>query len=182
MLDAALSSAIAAAVGRATLVANHVIAAEPEAVARLVPHAGRHLTLHLDGWPAALPRLPVLRFAVTRAGLLDWCGDEEGPVDLAIHVDASNPAALAARWAAGRRPRIEVDGDAQLAADVDWIVEHLRWDVEDDLARAVGPTAAHGLARAGATLADGLRRTAGAVLRLTGAAADDRPGAGPGAR
>ncbi len=182
MLEAVLSSATAAAVGRATLVANHVIAAEPEAVRRLVPHAGRHLTLHLDGWPSALPRLPALRFAVTRAGLLEWCRDEEGPVDLAVRVDAANPAALAARWAAGQRPRIDLDGDAQFAADLDWLVEHLRWDVEDDLARTVGPAAARGIARTGATFADLLRRTAGTVLRMTGTAPGDPPRAGPGAR
>ena len=40
---------------------------------------------------------------------------------------------------------IQIEGDVQLAADVNWLVDHVRWDVEDDLARIVGDAPAHAL-------------------------------------
>lgn len=183
-----LSSAATAAVERATLVANHVIGSEAEATRRLRPHAGRCIELHLDGWPASWPALPALRFLVTPAGLLEWCGDDAGaPVDLALRVDAAQPAALAARWAAGTRPRIDIDGDAQFATDLNWLIDHLRWDVEDDLARVVGAAPARELSRAGRALHGGLRRVAGALVARwpqgeTTTTSGERRGTVPGAR
>ncbi|MEO6625830.1 MAG: hypothetical protein ABIN37_13525, partial [Burkholderiaceae bacterium] len=34
-------------------------------------------------------------------------------------------------------------GDVQLAAEVNWLVDHVRWDIEEDLARIVGDAPAH---------------------------------------
>ena len=31
---------------------------------------------------------------------------------------------------------MRIAGDVQFAAEVNWLVDHVRWDVEDDLARA----------------------------------------------
>ena len=52
-----------------------------------------------------------------------------------------------------RRPRVrelalQVSGDVQLAAEVNWLVDHVRWDAEDDLARAIGDVP-EGFARTG---------------------------------
>ena len=82
---------------RLTLVINHVLGGEPVATERLRPHAGRTLALTLAGWPRLLPPPPALAWRVTPAGLLDWCGlhGVDGP-DLAVQVDASNPALLLA--------------------------------------------------------------------------------------
>ena len=186
MLHALFSTAQTALVERATLFFNHVVAAEPTAVERLRAHAGRYMRLQVDGWPNALPALPPLGFRITPAGLVEWCGGEPpAAVDLVVRLDASNPARLAAQWARGERPRIDIQGDAQFATDLNWLIDHLRWDAEDDLARLVGPTPARELARAGAALHSGLRRVASAVSRWTGAPADERGargGAGPGAR
>jgi ubiquinone biosynthesis protein UbiJ len=165
-----------ALMGRLTLLINHVLTAEPEATKRLTPHAGRCIELQPTGWPPMLPRLPRLAFLVTPAGLVEWLPD--GPfaaADLVVAVDASNPARLAARGLAGNRPAVEVAGDAQFAADVSWLMDNLRWDVADDLARIVGDGPARELARIGEMVAEGVRR---AISTLSGLVSRARPGTG----
>ena len=141
---------------RLVLLVNHVLAREPLAMARLAPHAGRVLRLELMNWPRLLPPLPELAFLVTPAGLVEW---SQGSVlaDLLVRMDAGNPAALALQTMSGQMPALEIDGDVQLATDVDWLLKNLRWDVADDLQRLFGPAVAHELARLGAALASGLR-------------------------
>ena len=147
---------------RLTLLANHVLAAEPVAAQRLHAHVGRSLQVEMDGWPTLLPALPVLVFQVTPAGLLEWCEQpaaaSSAAADLRLRIDASNPALLMARLAAGERPEVAVQGDAQFAADLNWLVDNLRWDLEADLVRLLGPLPARQLVRLGAALAAGLRR------------------------
>ena len=179
MFHAFTSSLQAAAVERVTLLLNHVMATEPVFPGRLRAHEGRAVRLQLDAWPPLLPTLPQLCFRVTPAGLFEWCGNEPmADVDLRVRLDAANPALAVAQWATGEPPRVEVQGDAQLAADLSWVAEHLRWDVQDDLARIVGQAPAHELARVGRALAGGLREAAG---RFSGRAAsraanEPRPG------
>jgi ubiquinone biosynthesis protein UbiJ len=36
----------------------------------------------------------------------------------------------------------------QLAAEINWLIDHVRWDAEEDLARLVGDATAHTLAEA----------------------------------
>jgi ubiquinone biosynthesis protein UbiJ len=143
---------------RVTLVLNHVLATEPVATARLQPHAGRGVAIELDGWPALLPRLPTLMWRITPAGLLEWGGLEpEGGAELQVHVDASNPALMVARALAGERPSVRVEGDAQLAADVGWLLQNLRWDVAADLERVLPRPVAHQLVQLGGALAGAWR-------------------------
>ena len=179
MLHALTLSLQAAAVERFTLLINHVLTAEPVATERLRAHSGRSMQLQLEGWPAWLPPLPELAFRVTPAGLVEWCGSAAPPApDLRLRLDASNPALSLAHLAAGVRPRVDVQGDAQFAADLSWLMDNLRWDLEDDLARVVGQAPAHELARVGSLLAGGLRET---VRTLSGwaAGAAGEPGRGP---
>ncbi|MEO8123447.1 MAG: hypothetical protein ABI633_05305 [Burkholderiales bacterium] len=166
----ALASSFGSSVAeRLTLLVNHVLAAEAVATRRLRAHSGRSLRLQLDGWPALLPPLPDLVFRVTPAGLLEWCGaDAPQVVDLQLRLDASNPALLLARFAAGEQPKVDVQGDAQFAADLSWLMDNLRWDVQDDLERLVGKAPAHEIARIGSALAVGLRQ---ALRTLSGWAA-----------
>jgi ubiquinone biosynthesis protein UbiJ len=148
---------------RLTLVINHVLGAEAVATVRLRPHAGRSLALSLDGWPRLLPAPPDLRWRITPAGLLEWCDeDPAGVPDLGVRLDASNPALLVARTLAGDAPAVQIEGDAQLAGDVNWLLHNLRWDVEADLERLFGPLVAHQLHRLGSALARALR----SALRL----------------
>lgn len=144
---------------RANLWLNHVIAAEPVAVERLRPHAGRCIELRVQRQPRWWGELPVFAYRVTPAGLLEWCGDGQ-PVpgaDLVLEIDASEPAHDVVRWLEGERPGLAVHGEAALAADVSWLVENLRWDAQDDLARLIGPAAAHEAARLGTLATAGLR-------------------------
>ena len=80
------------------------------------------------------------------------------PAELQLQIAAANPALLVARLAAGERPEVGVQGDAQFAADVNWLADNLRWDLEADLARVVGALPASQLVGLGAALAAGLRR------------------------
>lgn len=181
MLHTLASSLGRALAERLTLLINHVLAAEPVATRKLRAHAGRSLRLELDGWPALLPPLPDLAFRVTPAGLLEWCAaDAPAEVDLHLRFDASNPALMLARLAAGEQPKVDVQGDAQFAADLSWLIDNLRWDVQDDLERLVGKAPAHEIARIGRLFAAGLRQ---ALRALSGwAAGASGPAAGPGAR
>jgi len=44
-----------------------------------------------------------------------------------------------------------VRGDAELAQTLSWLMAHVRWDAEDDLAQLIGDIPAHRLAQAGQT-------------------------------
>jgi ubiquinone biosynthesis protein UbiJ len=138
-----------------------VLASEPAAGARLKPHAGRCIGLHLRDWPALLPAPPSLVFRVTPAGLMEWCGNEPpAQTDLHVSLDASNPALMALRWLSGQQPAMEIEGDAGLATDVHWLADNLRWDIADDLERVFGPAVAQQLSRFGRLFAEALRAAA----------------------
>jgi ubiquinone biosynthesis protein UbiJ len=157
---ATLNSVLAPAVmERLTLVVNHILGSESVATARLKTHAGRTLGLVLDRWPALLPAPPACTFRVTPAGLLEWLGaaHEGEAVDLTLRVDAANPAALMSRGLLGERPTAAIEGDTQLAGDVNWLMQNLRWDVADDLERLFGPLVAQQMHRLGSALAAALR-------------------------
>ena len=152
-LNALLAPAL---MDRLVLVVNHVLAAEPQAVQRLLPHRGRVLRLDLMQLPRLLPAPPPLAFVITPAGLVEWCRD---PVeaDLRVRLDAPNPAALGLQVLSGQMPALAIEGDVQLATDVDWLLKNLRWDVADDLERLFGPTVAHQVHKLGSGLARALR-------------------------
>jgi ubiquinone biosynthesis protein UbiJ len=148
----------AAAMTRLTLLANHVLHGEATATERLRAHTGRCIAFELRRWPALLPPPAPLVFRITPAGLLEWCGDAPpAQIDLRAGIDASNPALLFVQGLAGERPNVDVQGDAALATDVSWLVENLRWDIEDDLERVLGPLPARQIARLAALFAQGLR-------------------------
>ncbi len=155
-----------AVVERLVLLINHVLAAEPQATARMLAHQGKLLRLEIDGWPRWLPDLPALAFRITPAGLLEWCADapasqQDGAlkVDLLVRVPVADVARLASGVAFGAQPdelpALVIEGDARLAADVDWLARNLRWDLTADLERLFGPVVAHQLQRLGSALARG---------------------------
>jgi len=154
---------------RLVLLVNHVLASEPQAMARLVPHSGKLLQLVLPNWPRLLPAPPSLAFAVTPAGLVAWCADP-GVADLQVSLDLGNPLALGQCVMSGEMPPVVIDGDAQLATDVDWLIKNLRWDVADDLDRLFGASVARALQRVGSALAAGLRAAVQGVSAAAGLA------------
>lgn len=150
---------------RLVLLINHVVSREPIAAQRLQPLAGRGLVVHLASWPSLLPAAPDLVLGVTPAGLFERLdAPPAGLGGLRIEIDAANPAKLALGALSGEPPRVSVQGDAAFAGEMHWLMDNLRWDVEDDLAGIVGPLAARQLAQFGRAL----RRTlSGAAARLT---------------
>jgi ubiquinone biosynthesis protein UbiJ len=167
-LQAMLAPALAE---RLTLLLNHVLASEAVATERLQPHRGAMLQLTLERWPALLPPPPVLSWRITPAGLLQWNGAEglaQVAADVAqlhVTIDAANPALLVAQAVGGEPPALRIDGDAALAADVNWLLQNLRWDVAADLERLFGRAAAQQLHRLGRSLAGALRSTLDRVTR-----------------
>lgn len=150
---------------RLVLLINHVVSREPVAVQRLQPMAGRGLVVHLANWPGLLPAAPDLILGVTRAGLFERLdAAPAGAGGLRVEIDASNPARLAVGALTGEAPTVSVQGDAAFAGEMHWLMDNLRWDIEDDLASIVGPLPARQVAQFGRSL----RRTlSGMAQRFT---------------
>lgn len=138
---------------------NHLLDTEPWARERLAPFAGEILELR------ASP-LPRLRFGIAADGRL---GADLPAVEPSLVVTIRPEALAAAVKGEDHLLRsIDVAGNARLAAEVMFLVRHLRWDVEEDVAKFVGDVTAHrlvGLAReAVAWHADAARRVAASAL------------------
>ncbi|MGZ8259863.1 MAG: hypothetical protein ACXWUL_04855 [Caldimonas sp.] len=165
MLEALKTLAERSVMERLVLFVNHVIAAEPAAASRLRAHAARTVAIELSGWPALLPRLGPFTFRISPAGLVECLNESAAlPADLRIAVDAANPALALTRVVAGERPQVVVSGDAAFASDIDWLIDNLRWDLQDDLARVFGAVPAREIARVGGWFAAAVRQGA-KVLR-----------------
>ena len=161
MFEAMKALAERSVIERVVLLLNHVVAAEPQAMERLRGHAGRTLRIELDGWPSILPAPAPIGLRVTPPGLVEWLESPgDLPPDLRVAVDAANPALAFARFVAGERPQVRVEGDAAFAADVDWLIANLRWEVQDDLAKIVGDAPAREIARFGGAVAKAVREAA----------------------
>ena len=171
MLEAMKALAERSVMERLVLLVNHVIAAEPAALARLRPHASRTVQIELSGWPTLLPAVGPFAFRITPAGLVEWLAERGAlPADLRIAVDAANPALALTRIVAGDRPQVDVSGDAAFASDIDWLIDNLRWELQDDLARVVGAGPARQIARVGGWFAGAVREGAKALRDLAAGA------------
>ena len=124
---------------RLVLFLNHVLMNEPEAMQRLARQKGQRIEL--------LWQKMHLQLQATPAGLLER-GRFEG-FDLRLTVTDENPLDLLAALARGDKPRVRIEGDVQLAAEVNWLIDNVRWDAEEDLARLIGDAPAHTLAQLG---------------------------------
>ncbi len=136
---------------RAVLFLNHVLMQEPAARERLQRQRGRSVQLHWRG--------QVFECQFTPAGLLDLvcAGSAAKTPDLVLRVSESSPFALARTVLQGHKPAIRIEGDVQLAAEVNWLIDHVRWDPEEDLARLMGDAPAHTLAHMGRRVVNALR-------------------------
>ncbi|HET8747497.1 MAG TPA: hypothetical protein VFM98_17995 [Ramlibacter sp.] len=152
---------------RLVLALNHVLQQEPEAQARLKRQTGRVVEAH---W-----RVFSVRLQATPAGLLDLGPITQNP-DLTVTVADESPFSLLQSAVRGEKPTIRIVGDVQLASEVQWLVDHVRWDMEEDLARIFGDAPAHAVASAARRMASALR---GFVGRGGPAPAAEPPG-GPG--
>ena len=64
---------------------------------------------------------------------------------------------------------LRIDGDPALAATIGDLARYLRWEPEEDLSRLIGDAAAHRVAGAVRTGADGVRDVAQRALASAGA-------------
>lgn len=136
---------------RLVLFLNHVLMQEPEAQARLAHQHGRVLRITWgDFW---------LQLVATPAGLWDLAPVAEH--DLLLTVSTTSPFDLLGGWVRGERPAVRVEGDADFASVVNWLIAHVRWDAEEDLARLIGDAPSHTLAQVGRSAAEALRRFVG---------------------
>ena len=138
---------------------NRLLQSEPWARERLRPFASETLELRA-------PPLPQLRFAITaEGGLAPATAASEPSLIVTIRPDA---LAAAVKGEDHLLRSIDVAGNAKLASEVMFLVRHLRWDVEEDLAKLVGDVAARrlsGLARdAAAWHADAAKRIAASFM------------------
>jgi ubiquinone biosynthesis protein UbiJ len=122
---------------RLVLLVNHVLMQEAEAQARLARQAGK--VLHAQ-W-----RSFTLRVAPTRAGLLELVPADGAAADLTLTLTEESPLQLAQAALRGDKPPVHIAGDVQFATEINWVVDNVRWDAEEDLARLVGDAPAHAM-------------------------------------
>jgi ubiquinone biosynthesis accessory factor UbiJ len=128
---------------------NHVLMQEKEAQNRLLRKKGS--VVHVRWGVFALDLL------ITPAGLLDRAAPGAKP-DLLLAVAAESPAVVMQSVLAGKAPPVKIEGDVQLAAEINWLADNLRWDVEEDLSRIIGDVPAHTLAGFARQAMAGLRQ------------------------
>lgn len=149
---------------RVVLFLNHVLMQEPQAQQRLRRQQGKPVRVRWGDFHLTL--------AATPAGLLERPSGERQP-ELHVTLTQTSPLAIAQQVLTGERPAVDIQGDVQLAAEVAWLVDNVRWDVEEDLARVVGDAAAH-------TLVGGARSMATALKAFIGRRGPGSAGASDG--
>ena len=137
---------------RMVLLLNHVLMQEPQAMERLVRQEGHVVLVHWRSFP--------FKVLITPAGLLDLAADGAN-ADLKLVVTQESPLDIAQALMQGAKPTVRIEGDVQLAAEINWLADHVRWDVEEDLARIVGDAPAHGLCQAARSVGQALRQWVG---------------------
>jgi ubiquinone biosynthesis protein UbiJ len=115
---------------------NHLLETEPWAREKLAPFAGKRV--HVKA-----PPLPDLAFAVSAEGRLEPAPELDPDLTVTLS-PADLPRLLAGDDAVIRS--IAFSGDAELAAALQYLAKHLRWEAEEDLSRVVGDVAAHRIA------------------------------------
>lgn len=137
---------------RVVLSLNHVLKQEPEAMRRLQTQSGKSAVLHLAPWS--------LHAQITPAGLFDVVLDPARQAQLTLRLQEHLPGLL---WKAlqGAKPQVHIEGDVELAGEMNWLIDHLRWDFEEDLSRLLGDGPAH-------TLGQGARAAAAALRQFVG--------------
>ena len=143
---------------RLVLLLNHVLMQEPEAQERLQRQAGK--VVHAE-WRAF-----TMRVAATPAGLLEVVPESGTPADLTLTVTETSPLQLAQAALKGDKPPVHIAGDVQFAAEINWLVEHVRWDIEEDLARLVGDAPAHAIGDAARRVIEVMREFVGKATAM----------------
>lgn len=133
---------------RIVLFLNHVLMQEKAAQDRLRRQKGKPVKMQWGEFHLTL--------TPTAAGLLERAAPN-AQSELRVTLTQTSPVALARTVLAGDKPGVDIQGDVQLAAEVAWLVDNVRWDPEEDLARFVGDAPAHTLTRFARSAAQALK-------------------------
>ena len=134
---------------RLVLFLNHVLMQEKAAQDRLLRQKGRIVHVNIG--------LFSIDLVVTPAGLVDRAAPG-AKADLELSVPVDSPITLLQSVMSGKAPPVKIEGDVQLAAELGWLADNLRWDAEEDLSRLIGDAPAHTIAEAGRRLFAGLKQ------------------------
>jgi ubiquinone biosynthesis accessory factor UbiJ len=147
---------------RLVLLLNHILLQEPQAQQRLRRLSGQPVRVQWGGFHLTL--------AATAAGLMERPQAGAEP-ELTVTLTQASPFDLVQRVLAGDKPGVDIQGNVQLAAEVAWLVDNVRWDIEEDLSRWLGDAAAHTLVRAARTLGGAVKAFAARMTPVGGSAA-----------
>jgi ubiquinone biosynthesis accessory factor UbiJ len=145
---------------RIVLLLNHVLQQEPEAMQRLARQKGRVVKLAWQQFTLLLTATPV--------GLLAVASQQDktsSKIDLLLEITDTDLANLGRKLMLGEKPNVRIEGDIQLAAEVQWLAQNVKWDLEDDLARVIGDVPAHHVTRAARAVQDKLQEWLGKAGR-----------------
>ncbi len=134
---------------RMALTLNHVLAQEEQAKVRLARQAGRVIEAQ---W-----RVFTVRLVATPAGLLELAPPGAAS-DLTLTLTEESPFALTRAALRGDKPSVRIVGDVQFAAEVNWLVDNVRWDLEEDLSRLIGDAPAHAVGQGVRRMVQALRQ------------------------
>jgi ubiquinone biosynthesis protein UbiJ len=150
---------------RLVLLLNHVLMQEPQAQDRIRRQQGKSARL-------VWGRFELTLFA-TPAGLLERppfpgpIGQTPARADLTVNVTQTSLPLVLGAVVRGEKPAVSIEGDVQLAAEVAWLADNVRWDIEEDLSRVLGDAAAHTLVKALGVAGVALRSFAGRLKPVT---------------
>jgi len=148
---------------RIVLLLNHVLMQEPQAQERVRRQVGKSARMVWGRFEMTLQASP--------AGLLERATNGAAAPDLTVMLTENDLPAMLGKVARGDKPAVNIEGDVQLAAEVAWLADNLRWDVEEDLSRVVGDVPAHTLCKAGALAVGAVKMFAQRLVPPSGGAA-----------
>ena len=130
------------------VVLNHLLQHEAWARDQLRPYTGQAICCRLP--------LGTLTVAVNDKGLLCLAQDEPVIVTFDIPVAAVHAFLVGGKTQALKL--VHIEGDAQCAATLSLLLEQVRWEAEEDVAKIVGAAPAHQLMQGIGQLRDALKQ------------------------
>lgn len=120
---------------------NHLLAREAWARARLAPYADYSVCI--------ITPLIQLSLTVQPDGLITRCSkaEEDQRYDVSITLPFSALAAVLSQGKAALSRYVKIEGDADFAATLGFLAQHLRWEMEEDLAQLMGDVPAYQLSQ-----------------------------------
>lgn len=152
---------------------DHLLGQSAWARERLKPYTGRHARFCIGGGQLGLTVTAAGGFAVNAIDAVGAAADaaNTAPADTAtpaapapdvvITLPADTPLLLLQGGLARVMQVVRVEGNAEFATELAFVLKNLRWDYEEDLSRVVGDIAAHRISGGLGALAGWQRQAAG---------------------